>query len=121
MPLREPALAPLVVLDVAIALATAAGKPEVEFLHVLVRAQGLSGAVEDDAAVLEDVAVIGKAERDVGVLLGEEEAHPLLLVEAADDLEDLLDDLRGEAHRRLVEQDHARPRHESTADRHHLL
>ena len=34
--------------------------------------------------------------------------HALLLVEALHDLEDLLDELRREAHRRLVEQDHLR-------------
>src|SRR5207244_10478910 len=42
-------------------------------------------------------------------------------VETSHDLEDLLDDLRGKPHRRLVEQDHLRPRHQRAADRAHLL
>jgi hypothetical protein len=37
------------------------------------------------------------------------------------DLEDFLDDLRREPHRRLVEQDHLRLRHQRAADRGHLL
>ena len=39
----------------------------------------------------------------------------------SDDLENLLDDLRRKAHRRLIEQDHLRPRHQRAADRAHLL
>jgi len=57
----------------------------------------------------------------LGVLLGEQKAHLLLLIEALHDLEDLLDDLRREAHRRLVEQDHARTGHERAPEGGHLL
>ena len=46
---------------------------------------------------------------------------PSLRVQVLHDLEDLLDDLRREAHRRLVEQDHLRARHQRAADRAHLL
>src|SRR6266851_5784350 len=111
----EPALAPAVMLDVAIALAAAGGEAEIELLDVLVGAQAGRRAVEHDAAVLEDVAVIGVAQRDVGVLLGEEEAHPGVAVQAADDLEDLLDDLRRQPHRGLVEQDQLGLRHQRAA------
>jgi hypothetical protein len=44
-----------------------------------------------------------------------------LLVEVLHDLEDLLDQLRRQAHRRLVEQDGAGPAHQRAADRRHLL
>src|SRR5262249_44820157 len=104
----EPALAALVVLGVAERFALALGDAEVELLDVLVLAQRLGVAVHDDAAVLEDVAVARVFERHVGVLLGEQERDAFLLVEAVHDLENFLDDLRGEPHRRLVEQDHLR-------------
>src|SRR5918996_591070 len=42
-------------------------------------------------------------------------------IEVLHDLEDLLDELRRQAHRRLVEQDGAGPAHQRTADRRHLL
>src|SRR5207245_2731026 len=73
-PLCEPALAPAIVLDVAVALAARRRQSEIEFLDVLVAAQYRRGAVHHDAAVFEDVAVIGMTQRDVGVLLGDEEA-----------------------------------------------
>src|ERR1700730_16553248 len=118
---RQPALAALVVLDVAVALAAAGGDAEIELLDVLVGAQCRGVAVEHDATVLQDVAVIGVAQRDVGVLLGEQEADALVAGEALDDVEDLLDYRRREPHRRLVEQDHLGPRHQRAADRDHLL
>ena len=63
----------------------------------------------------------GVFERHVDVLLGEQKRHALLLVEPVDDLENLLDDLRRQPHRGLVEQDHFRARHQGAADRAHLL
>src|SRR5208282_1139096 len=118
---REPALASLIVLDVAIALPLLAGKPEIEFFDVLVLAKRRGGAVHHDPTVLENVAVVGVAKRDVGVLLGEEDANALALVELFDDPEDLFDELRGQAHGRLVEEDRRRARHEGASDRDHLL
>ena len=56
-----------------------------------------------------------------GLKSGEQEADALFFVEIFDDLENLLDDLRREPHRRLVEQDHLRPRHQRAADGAHLL
>jgi len=109
------------VLDVAEALAARRRQAEVELLDVLVRREALRVAVHHDAPALEDVAVVRVAQRDGRVLLGQEEAHALLGVEVAHDLEDLLDDLRREAHRRLVEQDRVGTRHQRAADRGHLL
>src|SRR5665213_2516909 len=75
----QPALAPLVALHVAIALAVAAGMAgaEIELAHVFVLAQGGGGAVHDDAPALENVAMVGVAQRHVGVLLGEKKGHAL--------------------------------------------
>jgi hypothetical protein len=66
-------IAPSVVLDVAERAAALAADAEVEFLDVLVLAQGSGLAVEHHAAVLQDVAVMGVAQRDVGVLLGQQD------------------------------------------------
>src|SRR6187455_1928278 len=92
----QPALAALVALHVAIALSLARGAAgaEVELAHVLVLAQGRRGAVHDDTAALQDVAVVGVAQRHVGVLLGEEEGDAFLEIEVLHDLEHFLDDLR---------------------------
>src|SRR5581483_6722417 len=116
----EPPLPAPVVLDVTEAPATARGDPEVELFHVLVRGELLRGAVHDGAPVLQDVAVVGVAQRDHGVLLGQQEAYPLLPVQTLHDAEDFLDDLRREPHRGLVEQDHRRARHQRAAHGRHL-
>src|SRR3977135_2801304 len=89
----QPALAPAVVLDVAERAAALAADAEIELLHVLVFAQARGGAVEHHPAVLQDVAVMGVAQRHVGVLFGQQDRDPLALVEVLDDLEDLLDEL----------------------------
>src|SRR5216684_8690149 len=117
----QPPLAPAVVLDVAERAAAFAADAEIEFLDVLVFAQRRGVAVEHHAAVLQDVAVMGVAQRHVGVLLGQQDRDLLALVEVLDDLEDLLDELRRQAHRRLVEQDGGGPAHQGAADRRHLL
>src|SRR5690606_1792855 len=71
----KPAFAALVALYITEALAVRAAHAEVELLHILVLAQALGLAVHHDAAVLQDVAVVGVAQRHVGVLLGQEEGH----------------------------------------------
>src|SRR6266550_9009047 len=81
----QPPLAPAVVLDVAERTAAFAADAEIEFLDVLVLAQRGGVAVEHDAAVLQDVAVMGKAQRHVGVLLGQQDRDLLALVEVPDD------------------------------------
>ena len=53
--------------------------------------------IHHDAAVFEDVAIVGVAQRDIGVLLGKQEADTFSLIQVAHDLEDLLDDLRRQA------------------------
>src|SRR5215813_13382709 len=101
--------------------APAFGDAEIELLDVLVLAQRLGLAVEHHAAVFEHIAVTRVFQRHAGVLLREQERHRLLGVEIADDFENLLDQLRREPHRRFVQQDHLRPRHQRPSDRAHLL
>src|ERR1700686_1675892 len=117
----EPALAAGVMLPVAEAVASGARQAEVELLHVLVSGQLPRRTIHHHAAVFENVTVVREAKRDIGVFFTNQEAHVLLLVQVEDDLEDLLDDLRGQPHRRLVEQDHRRLRHQRSSDGGHLL
>ena len=109
-------------LDVPVALALPHSREaQVELLDVLVLADGLPIAVEHDPAVLHHVRVVGEAEGDGRVLLGEEHGHALLVVQAAHDLEDLLHEHGGEAHGRLVQEHELGVGHEGPPDGHHLL
>ena len=54
------------------------------------------------------------------VLLDDEHGEPLV-VQVLDDAEDLRDEQRREAERRLVEQEQPRPLHERAREREHLL
>jgi len=56
--------------------------------------------------------VVGVAQGHLGVLLGHQEADTLVAVEGADYVKDLLDYLRCQAHRGLVEQEKARARNQ---------
>src|SRR5215471_9666464 len=55
--------------------------------------------VQHHAAGLEQVDVVGEVEGEGGVLLDEEHAHTLVLVDGPHDAEDLADHERGEAER----------------------
>src|SRR5262245_34018999 len=120
--LKHPALAALVELDLAEALAAAGlAEAEVELADVVVAAEFLGRAVEDDPAVLHDVAVMGDAERDLGVLLHEQEGGAPLGVDLLDDLEDLAHEEGSEAEGGLVEEEELGLGHEGPPDHEHLL
>src|SRR5262249_4311639 len=68
-----PSPAAAILLDVAIASSLAAFAAEIEFLHVRVPAQALSRAVEHDAAIFHDIAVIGDVERYGSALLHDQD------------------------------------------------
>ena len=76
---------------------------------------------ERDAPDLEHVRRLRELQRDVRVLLDDEHGQALLLVQLPDDAEDLGDEQRREAERRLVEQEQARALHERAREREHLL
>src|SRR5262249_48672676 len=85
-----PAFSALVELQVLEALAPAGlAEPEIEFADIVVAAQRVGRALEDDPAVLHHVAVVGDAQGDLSVLLDQEERRPALDVDLADDVEDL--------------------------------
>src|ERR1043166_6267158 len=64
---------------------------QIELAHVLVLDQLGAGALEHDAPDLQHIAIMRRLQRHVGILLDQQHGHLLLLVEAADDAEDLLD------------------------------
>src|SRR5262245_36255755 len=118
--LSIPAAAPAVLLDVAIAAAALAAAPEIELADILVTAQPLRRAVEDDAAVLDHVAVVGDLERDLSVLLDEQDGGARLFADRREAAHQLLDDERREALRELVDEQQLRVTGECRADREHL-
>src|SRR6185436_4681939 len=92
-PSRQPPLAPLVVLHVAIRLPRPdLRQAEIELLDVGITAERLAAALQYDPAVLHHVAVVGDGEGQRRVLLDQEHRQLLLAVEPPHDLEDLLDE-----------------------------
>src|SRR5262249_12991071 len=71
-----PSPAAAILLDVAIASSLAALAAEIEFLDIRVLAQALGGAVEYNAAVFHDIAVVGDVERHSGALLYDQNGDP---------------------------------------------
>src|SRR5262245_57260288 len=63
---------------------------EIELLNILRMHQPLAGVVHHDAADLQHIAVVGRLQRDLGVLFDQEDRHALLFVDPPDDGEDLL-------------------------------
>src|SRR4029078_2537411 len=92
--LRQPALASPVMLAFAERLSLALGDAEIKLLHVLVLAQRLGVAIEHHTAVFQHVAVSRVFQRHAGILLREQERNSFLDIEVADDLENLLHELR---------------------------
>src|SRR5882724_650757 len=85
------------------------------------RPEQLRGAAVDHrASALQHVAAGGDGERQLDVLLDEEQGHAVA-VDAADRLRQALDDLGREAEERLVDHEQPRPRHEAARDGDHLL
>ncbi len=74
----------------------------------------------DDLALLDDIVPVRDRLGEAEVLLHQDDGEPLLL-QLGDGAADLLDDDRGEALGRLVEQQQMRPRAQDAGDRQHLL
>src|SRR5262249_54027152 len=69
----------------------------------------------------DDIAPMRQFESVKCILLYQENGELLILVEFADRIEDLPRDKWCQPQRRLVEEQHSRPAHQSTRDREHLL
>src|SRR5262245_53195030 len=78
------------------------------------------GALVADVALLEHVDAVGEVEREIHVLLGEQDREPVGL-EPADLLLQMIDHERGQPFRRLVEQQELGIAHQGARDRQHLL
>src|SRR5438874_10077610 len=78
--------------------------PQVRAADRVVLAQGLGWHLQHDASRLEQEDVVGEVEGHGGVLLHEQDGHALP-VHRAKDAKDLAHDHRGQAERRLVEQE----------------
>ncbi len=77
--LKHPALAAFVELEIFETLPTPSfTEPQIELTHVLIAPQHLSGTVQDDPAVLHDIAVMGDAEGDLGILLDQQTGRAVL-------------------------------------------
>src|ERR1035437_8597804 len=94
--------------------------PQVLGTNLVVGANGLRVAVEDDAPFADDVRGVGDRERQRQVLLDEHDREPGLLETAHRALE-LAYDQRSQPFRRLVHQQQYRVRHKGAPDRDHLL
>ena len=95
-------------------------RTEIRGAYRFVTEQHLRLVRPHDVTGFEHVRAVGPLKCLLRVLFDEQHRGPLL-VDLGDDLEDLLHDHRREAHRRLVEQEHAWSSHQRTGDREHLL
>src|SRR4030095_6454111 len=119
---ERPALPALVELHLLEALpAPGLAEAQVELADVVIAPELRRRTVEDDPAVLHDVAVLGDAQRGPGVLPDEEERRPPLGIDLLDDLEDLADEERRKPERGLVEEHQLGLGHEGAPDHEHLL
>src|SRR4029450_1449647 len=94
---------------------------EVGLADGYVRTQLVARAFDDDIAHLEHVRPRGVREREVRVLLADEDRHSILSLHSLERVEDLSHDERGEPQRRLVEEQELRPGYHRAAQREHLL
>ena len=83
-------------------------------------ASSVGFALHLDLAGLQHVGTVGDLQGHFGVLLHQQHGHAVA-VDLADDLEDLLDQQRRQAHGRLVQQQHLGLAHQGTAHGQHLL
>src|SRR6185437_4513100 len=93
---------------------------EIALRHLAIVEQLLAGSRQGDAPVLDHIGAIGDGERESRILLREQNA-PALIAQPGDEAENLGDQHRREAERRLVEHENARLGHQAAADRQHLL
>src|SRR5262245_56278119 len=100
-----PPPAPAVLLDVAVAAArSAAGLAEIELLDVGMVAEPRAIAIQHDAAVLQDVAVVGDGERHGCALLHQHHSQLELALDLDEARHQVVHHHRRETQRQLVHQ-----------------
>src|SRR5262245_31292595 len=108
-----PPPAAAVLLHVAIAAARAAASlAQIELLDVGMTAQPSAVAVEHNAAVLQDVAVVGDSERNGGALLHQHHGKPELALDLNEPGHEVVHDDRRQPQGQLVHQQQLRPTHQ---------
>src|SRR6516225_1655139 len=115
-----PSPAAAILLDVAIASSLAALAAEIEFLHVGVLAQAVSRAVEHDAAVFHDIAVVGDGERHGGALLHDQNGDAELAPDFGKASHQVFHQHGCETEREFVNQKEFGPADEAAGDGQHL-
>ena len=78
-------------------------------------------APDHDAAGLDQIGAVGQIQRQIGVLLDDQETDAIGPVDRAQDFENVGDDQRREAERGFVEQQQAGSQQQRARDREHLL
>src|SRR5450759_290310 len=63
---------------------------QIEFLNVLGVHQPIAAVVHDNPADFQDIAIMRRLQRNLGVLLDQQDRHALLLIDAPDDRENCL-------------------------------
>ena len=94
--------------------------PQVGLFHTGIIHQLLGVAFDGDGAGLQHVGAVRDGQRHFSVLLHQQD-RDALFVDFLDDLENLLDQQRGQAHRRLIHQNHLGLSHQGAAHGQHLL
>src|SRR6185503_16780271 len=93
---------------------------EVRLAHLGVSEERRRAVRERDETALHHVAAMADLERELGILLDQQQRYALG-GDRAYGLEDLLHHLWRESHAGFIEQQHPRPAHERPPDRQHLL
>src|SRR5262245_13745344 len=94
-----------VLLDAAIAAALPSLRlPQIELAHVGMSAEPPGAAVEHDATIFQNVAVVDHGERQGSVLLDEQQGQRQGAANAHQGLIDILDHDRGQTERQLIDQ-----------------
>src|SRR5579863_9315441 len=116
-----PSPAAPILLDGAVACARAALRlAEIEFLDVAMRAQARVVAVENAAAVLQHVAVVGHRQRRRGILLDQHDGQSEIAADLHKPRHQLFDDSRREAARQFIDQKKLGAADQCAAERQHL-
>src|SRR5260370_7867081 len=93
---------------------------EIGALHLLVFEQIFAPSSQDDSAALHDIGVVGDIQRHQCVLFDEQDGDALF-VDRLNGFEYLFNKDRRQPHTRLVHKQNARPTHQGSRRRRHLL
>ena len=72
------------------------------FAHIAVAAERLGWTIEDDSAILHDVAIMCNTEGDLSILFDQEEGRTALGIDLLNDAENLAHEQGSKAQRRLI-------------------